>query len=195
MGNKFSIEDFHKLVSGIAGELGGTFTKNPNMEDWHSNFYALITISGTGADISYTFSISYSDYLGKLSVSDCFPRHKTKTGDRATVQRDFLRASSEYLADISLSYGRPVKDLARDIRRRYLSRYPDIYALALAWISENDDYINRCVANSVLADKLAKGSDTSLSVSHVGGDRIGFVVSVTPANAEKLAKFVASLRK
>lgn len=191
--------DINQYLSDVAVAVGGTFHAR---DTYGKAVIGYITLS-TGE----RFWVNAGDYgmEDRVEISPRFPQHQSsKRNDaRATVQRDFdkdVPHNKKALAPITFAVTKTPAAAARDIERRFLREYRELYARAIVWCDAQAAYWSGKAALEQAArhhlDQVRYAPDRRIyaDLGHVGGD--GCTVQVHRLCAHdvaKLAKFLTTL--
>jgi hypothetical protein len=158
-------------------------------------------------DVQFWVAVGGYANEGRIRVSCAYPQHETSDGYlRATTQRDFdptswLVAGAGVHQPITASFAKPIKTLAGDIERRYLTRYRTLYAQAVEWCEAQRLYFfNKRATLSAVQHSLEKcrpvDSDRGFyaSILHVGSLKADIgLYELTVDQVLALEKFLSTL--
>lgn len=175
----------------VALELGGTYEQRGDSVQW-----GYITLADGVRIFVQTGTYGREN---RVEVSSAYPRHEVREGgQQATSQRDFLQYGEPGLNSITFATTKSPAAAARDIERRYLTAYRDLWARAVAFCDGQARYFAgkrnlETVAKQHLAG-LRPSCRVYADLTYAGGDTATVSVhNLTVADIEKLAAFLATL--
>lgn len=176
----------------VAAALGGTYEQRGDSVQW-----GYITLADGVRIFVQTGTYGRED---RVEVSSAYPQHEVRHGGtQATSQRDFLRYGEHGLGSITFSTSKSPAAAARDIERRYLPAYRDLWARAVAFCDGQAAYHAgkrdlETAAKQHLAGLRHNGSRVYADLTYAGGTEASVSVhNLTVADIEKLAAFLATL--
>ncbi|MHB1097917.1 MAG: hypothetical protein ACYCZR_00050 [Burkholderiales bacterium] len=191
--------DINQYLSDVAVAVGGTFHAQ---DTYGKAVIGYITLS-TGE----RFWINAGGYgmEDRVEISTRFPQHQSseRNDARATMQRDFdkdVPHNKKALAPITFAVTKTPAAAARDIERRFLREYRELYARAIVWCDAQAAYWSGKAALEQAANhhlrrvRFSPGARVYADLGYVNNETCTVQVhGLCAHDVAKLAEFLAGL--